>query len=210
MLHDSEDVLHPLELKFFNYLLPRKDLIQIPVLSLPRDWNEWVACTYMDEFAEWHGKDLVVRESMANFVPSAGVGTCFSVHALQLLAADTDNQPFNTESLTEDYDIGERLARRGLKSVFCRFPVEYTVRQTILLGYAGERNQTSRHSALRARVFSQHLPHGLSPKGALDARHRPSGVAAVRLAGLVRQSLPAVPRSQGRRHLLRADRGLRA
>lgn len=141
VLHDSEDVLHPLELKFFNYLLPRKDLIQIPVLSLPRDWKEWVACTYMDEFAEWHGKDLVVRESMANFVPSAGVGTCFSVRALQLLAAETDNQPFNTESLTEDYDIGERLARRGLKSVFCRFPVEYTVRQKILFGYAGERSR---------------------------------------------------------------------
>ncbi|MGE5864205.1 MAG: glycosyltransferase, partial [Rhizobacter sp.] len=27
VLHDSEDVLHPLELKFFNYLLPRKDMI---------------------------------------------------------------------------------------------------------------------------------------------------------------------------------------
>ena len=141
VLHDSEDVLHPLELKYFNYLLPRKDLIQIPVLSLPRDWKEWVACTYMDEFAEWHGKDLVVRESMANFVPSAGVGTCFSVHALQVLAAETDNQPFNTESLTEDYDIGERLSRRGLKSIFCRFPVEYTVRQKILFGYAGERSR---------------------------------------------------------------------
>ena len=31
VLHDSEDVLHPLELKFFNYLLPRKDMIQLPV-----------------------------------------------------------------------------------------------------------------------------------------------------------------------------------
>ena len=141
VLHDSEDVLHPLELKYFNYLLPRKVLIQIPVISLPRDWNEFVACTYMDEFAEWHGKDLVVRESMANFVPSAGVGTCFSIHALRTLASETDNQPFNTESLTEDYDIGERLARRGLKSIFCRFPVEYTVRQKILLGFAGERSR---------------------------------------------------------------------
>jgi adsorption protein B len=141
VLHDSEDVLHPLELKYFNYLLPRKDLIQIPVLSLPRDWNEWVACTYMDEFAEWHGKDLVVRESMANVVPSAGVGTCFSIHALQILAADTDNQPFNTQSLTEDYDIGERLAARGLKSIFCRFPVDYTVRRKILFGLAGERSK---------------------------------------------------------------------
>ena len=44
-------------------------------------------------------------------------------------------------------------------------------------------NQASRHSALRARVFSQHLPHGLSPEGTLDARHRPTGLAAIRLAG---------------------------
>nr|BFE97275.1 hypothetical protein GCM10020185_78110 [Pseudomonas brassicacearum subsp. brassicacearum] len=77
VLHDSEDVLHPLELRLFNYLLPRKDMIQLPVVSLERNWYEWVAGVYMDEFAEWHGKDLVVRESMTDTVPSAGVGTCF-------------------------------------------------------------------------------------------------------------------------------------
>ena len=53
------------ELKFFNYLLPRKDMIQLPVASLERNWFELVAGTYMDEFAEWHAKDLVVRESLA-------------------------------------------------------------------------------------------------------------------------------------------------
>lgn len=38
VLHDSEDVLHPLELKYFNYLLPRIDFIQLPVASLEREW----------------------------------------------------------------------------------------------------------------------------------------------------------------------------
>ncbi len=71
VMHDSEDVLHPIELKFFNYLLPRKDMIQLPVASLERNWYELVAGTYMDEFAEWHAKDLVVRESLAGAVPSA-------------------------------------------------------------------------------------------------------------------------------------------
>ncbi|MCC7278604.1 MAG: glycosyltransferase [Chromatiaceae bacterium] len=47
ILHDSEDVLHPLELKFFNYLLPRMDLIQIPVMSLEREWYELVAGVYL-------------------------------------------------------------------------------------------------------------------------------------------------------------------
>jgi adsorption protein B len=127
VLHDSEDVLHPLELRLFNYLLPRKDMIQLPVESLERNWYEWVAGTYMDEFAEWHGKDLVVRESMTDSVPSAGVGTCFSRRALQVLADETQNQPFNTDSLTEDYDVGARLYRYGMSSIFVRFPVQYRV-----------------------------------------------------------------------------------
>ncbi len=144
VLHDSEDVLHPLELQFFNYLLPRKDLIQIPVSSLERNWYELVAGVYMDEFAEWHGKDLVVRESLAKVVPSAGVGTCFSRRALVTLAAETDNQPFNTQTLTEDYDIGVRLAAHGMHSILARFPVEYRVMRKTWFGYGKPREVTVR------------------------------------------------------------------
>jgi adsorption protein B len=108
-------------------LLPRKDMIQLPVVSLERNWYEWVAGTYMDEFAEWHGKDLVVRESMTDTVPSAGVGTCFSHRALRVLAGETQNQPFNTDSLTEDYDVGARLAKVGMNAIFVRFPVKFRV-----------------------------------------------------------------------------------
>lgn len=135
VLHDSEDVLHPVELRFFNYLLPRMDMIQIPVMSLERDWADLIAGTYMDEFAEWHAKDLVVRESIAGTVPSAGVGTCFSRRAIMGLAAETDNQPFNTQSLTEDYDIGARLGAMKMKSVFCRFPVTFEIKRRTWFGY---------------------------------------------------------------------------
>ncbi len=135
VLHDSEDILHPLELQFYNYLLPRKDLIQIPVGSLERNWYELVAGVYMDEFAEWHAKDLVVRESLAKTVPSAGVGTCFSRRALLTLASETDNQPFNTQTLTEDYDIGVRLSAHGMHSILARFPVEYRVMRKSWFGY---------------------------------------------------------------------------
>ena len=144
VLHDSEDVLHPLELQFFNYLLPRKDLIQIPVASLERAWYELVAGVYMDEFAEWHGKDLVVRESLAKTVPSAGVGTCFSRRALLTLASETDNQPFNTQTLTEDYDIGVRLAAHGINSILARFPVEYRVKRATWFGYGKEKEAIAR------------------------------------------------------------------
>ena len=134
VLHDCEDVLHPMELKLFNYILPRKDLIQIPVASLERNWHEFVAGTYMDEFAEWHARDLVVRESLSGMVPSAGVGTCFSRYALMTLAAETDNQPFNTDTLTEDYDIGARLMQHGMKLIFCLFPVDFIVQRKSWFG----------------------------------------------------------------------------
>jgi adsorption protein B len=127
VLHDSEDVLHPLELKFFNYLLPRKDMIQLPVASLEREWYELVAGTYMDEFAESHAKDMVVRESVSGVVPSAGVGTCFSRRALLALVGTTHNKPFNTNSLTEDYDVGNRLAQLGMRAIFGVFPVSFRV-----------------------------------------------------------------------------------
>ena len=142
VLHDSEDVLHPLELKFFNYLLPRKDMIQLPVVSLERDWYELVAGTYMDEFAEWHAKDLVVRESVTGVVPSAGVGTCFSRRAIQALLDETHNQPFNTDSLTEDYDVGSRLGKLGMRSIFARFPVEFRVRRKRWFGLRPDRALT--------------------------------------------------------------------
>jgi adsorption protein B len=134
VLHDSEDVLHPLELKFFNYLVPRKDMIQLPVVSLEREWGELIAGTYMDEFAEWHAKDLVVREGVTGVVPSAGVGTCFSRRAIQALLDDTHNEPFNTKSLTEDYDVGSRLGKLGMRSIFAIFPVEFSVRRKRLFG----------------------------------------------------------------------------
>ncbi|MDR5837554.1 glycosyl transferase family protein [Caballeronia sp. LZ034LL] len=139
VMHDSEDVLHPVELKFFNYLLPRKDMIQLPVASLERHWFELVAGTYMDEFAEWHAKDLVVRESLAGAVPSAGVGTCFSRRAMRALVEQTEQQPFNTESLTEDYDIGARILKLGMQSIFPLFPVEFTTRRKGWFGLGPER-----------------------------------------------------------------------
>lgn len=126
-LHDSEDVIHPYELRLFNYLLDRMDLIQLPVYSFQRDFNEFVAGTYMDEFAEWHSKDLVVRESMTGVVPCAGVSACFSRRAIAALRDEHEGEVFSTASLTEDYDIAFRLSRLGMREIFVRFPIAFTV-----------------------------------------------------------------------------------
>jgi len=151
VLHDSEDVIHPLELKLFNYLLPRKDLIQLPVLSLDRPLRQLVGGTYLDDFAEWHSKDLVVRESLLGEVPSAGVGTCFSHRAMRALSQETANQPFNTESLTEDYDFSYRLAKLGMRQVFVRFPVGYTVTRRSLL--TGREREIEMESVVAVREY---------------------------------------------------------
>jgi adsorption protein B len=126
-MHDAEDIIHPLELRFFNFLIDRKDLIQLPIFSLRCPPTAIVAGTYMDEFAEWHTKDLVVRESMTGTVPCAGVAACFSRRAINALSEETGGAPFNTSTLTEDYDIAFRLKKLGMKEVFVRFPVQEAV-----------------------------------------------------------------------------------
>lgn len=132
VLHDSEDVIHASELSLFNVHLPAKDMIQLPVASLEQRFRDLVAGTYMDEFAECHAKDLLVRQWLAGTVPSAGVGTCFSRKALEVLSEC--GEPFNTKTLTEDYDIGSRLAERGLQTAIELYPVEYRTRQRSFLG----------------------------------------------------------------------------
>lgn len=123
ILHDAEDVLSPLELRLFNYLSDRNDLIQIPVYPFERSWNHFTSMSYIDEFAELHGKDVPLREAVAGQVPSAGVGTCFSRRAILSLLSDGDGIAFDVQSLTEDYDIGFRLNAKGMKGIFVRFAV---------------------------------------------------------------------------------------
>lgn len=123
ILHDAEDVISEMELRLFNYLVDRKDLIQLPVYPFERGLLDITSAHYMDEFAEVHGKDILVREAIAGQVPSAGVGTCFSRRAVLALLADGDGIAFDVQSLTEDYDIGIRLQAKGMKEIFVRFPV---------------------------------------------------------------------------------------
>ena len=123
VLHDAEDVIAKMELRLFNYLVDRKDLIQLPVYPFERRWYDFTSGHYMDEFAELHGKDILVREALAGQVPSAGVGTCFSRRAVMALLADGDGIAFDVQSLTEDYDIGFRLRAKGMSEIFVRFPV---------------------------------------------------------------------------------------
>lgn len=142
VMHDCEDVLHPLELKFFNAQLPERDLVQLPVVALERAYHELVAGTYMDEFAEAHAKDLIVRQALTGTVPSAGVGTCLSRKAITALSRDGQGEPFNLQTLTEDYDVGTRLSKAGLTGAMAHFPVTFRVTRHRFLGLGAAYRKT--------------------------------------------------------------------
>ncbi|GAK33379.1 bacteriophage N4 adsorption protein B [alpha proteobacterium Q-1] len=123
ILHDAEDVVHPDELQLFNYLADRADLIQLPVIPLPPPLRSLVGGHYLDEFAESHQKDLVLREWMAGGIPCAGVGCAFSRKALSHIAQISKAPgPFPQHSLTEDYELALMLLKLGYNSIFVRLP----------------------------------------------------------------------------------------
>ncbi len=117
-MHDAEDVVHPYAFLLFNYLIPRVDAVQLPILPLPAPLSKWVHWIYADEFSEVHMKDVMVREQLSGFVPFAGVGTGFSRRSLMLIEQENDGALFNEGSLTEDYSMSKRMRELGLKTVF--------------------------------------------------------------------------------------------
>ena len=122
VLHDAEDVVHPLELRIFDRLVDRAAIVQLPVLPLPDPASPWIAGHYCDEFAEAHIKELVVREAVGAAIPLAGVGCAIERKAMGRLAAMEDGRPFAGESMTEDYEMGLRIGALGLKTYFVRIP----------------------------------------------------------------------------------------
>jgi len=69
---------------------------------------------YADEFAENHSKDLLC-ENASRELPSA-CRLCFQPASMTIVAKDQENQLFNIESLTEDYEFG-CASRYGLKQI---------------------------------------------------------------------------------------------
>jgi bacteriophage N4 adsorption protein B len=120
ILRDAEDIVHADELRLFDRLIERFDLVQLPVLPLIDRGSRWIGGHYVDEFAESHGKELVVREALGASLPSAGVGCAFSRAALDRVAAGA--APFSADSLTEDYELGLKIGAFGGRSAFVRLP----------------------------------------------------------------------------------------
>lgn len=120
LLHDAEDVVHPGELRVIDTLIERHAAVQIPVLPLVAPGSRLVSGHYCDEFAEAHGKSLVVRQALGVGLPLAGVGCAVARAALQRIADEANGAPFDATSLTEDYEMGLHIAQRGGTTVIAR------------------------------------------------------------------------------------------
>ena len=165
LMHDAEDVVHPYGLRVVNWFIEKRGMIQLPVLSMNRSWNAFVACHYMDEFAEFHTKDLQVRSAMTGMTPSAGVATAFSREAMRALCTQTNDSPFNTDSLTEDYDVAHRLKTLGYPSEFIRY-VAQTLRFKRSL-FSRKQVRVLRRELVATR---EHFPDGWSTSMRQKAR----------------------------------------
>lgn len=118
LMQDSEDVLHRHSLTLMNYFSTKADFVQIPVFSFDVPVKSLVGGVYIDEFAESHTKDLLVRHAMGAAVPSAGVGTLLSRDLVLALQKTSNGDFLKEDTLTEDYHLGMMTKELGFKSTF--------------------------------------------------------------------------------------------
>lgn len=120
ILHDAEDVVHAQELAIYDRLLVDHAVVQLPVLPLIARGARWVSGHYADEFADGHARLMVVRQAVGAGMPLAGVGCAIRRDALDAVAKIRGGAPFDPTSLTEDYELGLRIADLGGRGCFAR------------------------------------------------------------------------------------------
>jgi adsorption protein B len=117
VLHDSEDVIDPRSFEIYNAYVEDYDFIQIPVFSLDSRNRSLVGATYMDEFAERHTREMVVRDALGAAIPSAGVGTCVTKRLVRHFLRQRGHV-LATGCVTEDYILGIEAKRAGFRAAF--------------------------------------------------------------------------------------------
>jgi len=114
-------MVDPAALGLLDAQMDEAALVQLPVLPVAVPRSRWIASHYIEEFAESHGKSMVVRAALRAGLPSAGVGCAISRDSLDALAGLRDGgEPFAAECLTEDYGLGLGIAALGGHQRFLR------------------------------------------------------------------------------------------
>ena len=101
LIHDSEDFIHPLSLKLFNYMINYEEnyAVQIPVIPIKGKLGKLYHRINCDAFSEIHTKDMIVRQAIGSYVPFAGTGMAFSRKAFYYLESYTKEQDKKVEDL---------------------------------------------------------------------------------------------------------------
>ena len=121
VLHDAEDQVDPMGLPLLDRALASVDFAQLPVVPVPQPGSRWIAGHYCEEFAEAHGKAMVLRDALGAALPAAGVGCAIARTVLGELAHRRGGGvPFDPQALTEDYELGLRVVEMGGRSRFLR------------------------------------------------------------------------------------------
>ncbi len=125
LLHDAEDMVDPAAIGLIDRAIDDYDFVQLPVLPIPHPASRWVGSHYCEEFAESHGKAMVVRAALGAAIPAAGVGCAFNRRLLAKMIPDVNasgenHGPFSGLSLTEDYELGLMVGAAGGRSHFLR------------------------------------------------------------------------------------------
>ena len=121
LIHDAEDMVDPAALALIDAAMARADFVQLPVLPEPQAQSRWIGSHYCEEFAEAHGKSMVVRGQLGAALPAAGVGCAFARELVDAIAQTMPGRgPFSIESLTEDYELGLKIKAAGGKAWFLR------------------------------------------------------------------------------------------
>lgn len=125
VLHDAEDAVHADELHVFDCLVTKGGAIQLPVIPVRTPGSRWVSGHYCDEFAEAHGKNMVVREALGARLPLAGVACAIERNLMGRLALTNNGDPFDRYSLTEDYELGICIGAAGGRTIMARILDNY-------------------------------------------------------------------------------------
>jgi bacteriophage N4 adsorption protein B len=120
ILHDAEDMVDADELVIYDRLIEKNHVVQLPVIPVRVPGSRWISGHYCDEFAEAHSKSMVVREAIGAPLPLAGVGCAIERNILGRIALANGQRPFDTRSLTEDYELGLKIGQQGGKMIFAR------------------------------------------------------------------------------------------
>lgn len=120
VFHDAEDLVDPAGLGLLDRAIADgADFAQLPVEPLPQSGRNWLGSHYCEEFAEAHGKAMVVRGALGAALPAAGVGCAVARPMFDLLCERRGaDVPFEPHSLTEDYELGLAVGQLGGT---CRF-----------------------------------------------------------------------------------------